>query len=136
MTRPAGTTPKGLPYPGSADIHARTPTAIQALAEAIDSKLTSLGSGIMLDLYQGVLPVSNMINWGTVTIPFPNLAAVQGYIAIPGIDSGGQDILGYFAGGYDSGFGQFYPIPGVGSGHGPIPSTLTVHAIGWGTPRA
>jgi hypothetical protein len=134
MTRPAGTTPKGLPYPGSADIHARTPASIQALAEAIDAKVTSLGP-IVLDFYQGVLPVSNIVNWGTVTIPFPNLAAVQGFIAIPGIDSGGNDVLGYFAGGHDSGYGQFYPVPGGGSGHGPIPSLITVHAVGWGTPR-
>lgn len=133
MTRPAGVTPKGLPYPGSADIHVQTPAALKALAEAIEANISSLG-GIIMDFYRGPITLTKFTGWGSFVIPFPNLAAVSGYIAGWGIDDGGQDANGYLTGNTETGFCAFYATP-QGSNAGPVPSSITVHAIGWGPPR-
>jgi hypothetical protein len=135
MTRPAGLTPKGLPFPGSIDIHARTPAALQALAEAIEAKLTALAEGVMLDMFRGVLPVATSGGYGSFTVPFARLAAVTGWVGTPGTDAGGSLAVGFIVPGVNTGWGQFFPSPTGGNGHGPIPSSLTVHAVGWGPPR-
>lgn len=135
MTRPSGTTPKGLPFPGSIDIHPRTPAALQALAEAIEAKLSALSANVMLDFFRGVLPTPGSTSV-SFTVPFTRLAAVTGWIGTIGVDAGGQVVAGVIipipsAG---NGFGVFYPAP-TGSGHPAPPSSLTIHAVGWGPPR-
>jgi hypothetical protein len=136
VTRPAGLTPKGLPFPGSIDIHARTPAALQALAEAIEAKLTALAPGLMLDTWRGLLPltISGGV-YGMFTVPFPRLAAVTAWIGTPGTDAGGSLSVGFIVPTTGSGVGYFLPSPTGNLTVAPVPSTLTVHAVGWGPPR-
>jgi hypothetical protein len=133
MTRPAGTTPHGLPYPGSVDIHARTPAALQALAEAVEAKLTALTPGVIIDKFRGVVPVAAFGgSYGTFTVPFPNLAAVTGWIGCLGIDDGGGLVDGFLLGGAGGGHGTIVTAPWIKV---KPPGSITVHAIGWGPPR-
>jgi len=134
VTRPAGTTPNGLPYPGSVDIHARTPAALQSLAEAIESKLTAVTPGIILDPWRGIVNLPSFGgSYSTFTIPFPRLAAVNGWVGVYGVDDGG---------GLQDGFVTCVPGAG-GNGYFTVapwtrvkPTTaITVHAVGWGPPR-
>jgi hypothetical protein len=91
VTRPAGTTPRGLPYPGSAGIHANTPAALQALAEAVDAQMNSLGAGVILDTFTGKVRLGPGTGYGLAqfAVTFPNLATVIGAIASYGTFLGG-----------------------------------------------
>jgi len=68
------------------NIHADTPKAIQALAEAIDAQLSSLGSGVILDTFTGVVHIGAGIGYGAAqfAVPFPRLAAVSGAVGCYG----------------------------------------------------
>lgn len=136
MTRPAGVTPKGLPYPGSADIHPQTPAAIQALAEAIEANLTSMGTTVV-DMYHGLITVQSGGTYGSFVIPFPNLASVTGFVAGWGLDDGGASgANGYLTGGAGSGYCVFAPVPSsTAPANVKIPGSITVHAVGWGPKR-
>lgn len=78
MTRPAGVTPRGFPYPGSANIHANTPAALQALAEAISGQLSSVGAGVVFDFYGGNVTVSSNLITLSPAVIFPRLQTVNG----------------------------------------------------------
>ena len=147
MSRPGGTTPRGLPYPGSVNIHADTPNAIRALAESIDGQLSSLGSGVILDTYTGKVRVGPKLpNWnvGQFAVTFPKLATVQGAVASWGTFLGGPARAGWIA---PPGPGNFtvaglntalftmndannfvYPYSSFAD------TDITVCALGWGTP--
>jgi hypothetical protein len=135
MTRPSGTTPNGLPFPGSIDIHARTPAALQALAEAIESKLTAISPGVILDAWRGVVQVGQYGSaHGGITVPFPRLAAVTGWIGCYGVDDGGGLQDGYITNLFTSsnGLGYYCSAPWAS---GRATSAITIHAVGWGPPR-
>lgn len=133
MTRPAGMTPHGLPYPGSAEIHARTPAALQALAEAVESKLSAQAPGIIIDRFRGLIPVNGFGgSFGAISIPFAHLAAVHGWIGCYGVDDGGGLVDGFVSSGIGSNTGYFVSAPWVAI---KPPASITVHAIGWGPPR-
>lgn len=134
MSRPGGVTPKGLPYPGSGDVHSRTPAALQALAEAVESKLTAVTPGVILDFFHGVLSVSATgAAYGSFTIPFVNLAAITGWVGSYGIDLGGGLVDGFISCAPGAGgMGYLTAAPWV---KGRPPGQITVHAVGWGPPR-
>lgn len=83
MTRPAGVTPiKSLPYPGSANIHAETPKALQSLAEAIGGQLTSVQGGYRFAMWVGNLALDSTGKSPVLT--FPELKSVAGFIVSTG----------------------------------------------------
>lgn len=129
MTRPAGTTPRGLPYPGSANIHAETPTAIQALAEAITAQLSSIGAGLVFDFWVGLRTCDSA---GKFTVPFPNLAAVSGGVCTYGVNLGGTLRNGWAAGLAAGGVGNMVATLYTENFNN---TTVTIHAIGWGPPK-
>lgn len=137
MTRPAGTTARGLPYPGSAEIHPRTPDALKALAEAFESKITTIQPGLILDLWAGVLQCTRASTYCYFVVPFPKLASVIGWVGTAGIDLGGNLVDGWLYTSDGSGYGAFTVAPLAHSGGvGPTPpNAITVHALGWGTPK-
>lgn len=126
MTRPAGSTPRGLPWPSSANSHSETPAAIKSLAEAIAAQLTNLGDGVILDTFAGPLPITN----NQFTVPFPRLAACTGMVCCQGFSWGGADAAGWVAHAYGSTGRWMSPqIPAAAA-----PAQVTIHAVGWGTP--
>jgi hypothetical protein len=131
MTRPGGTTPRGLPYPGSVNIHADTPKAIQALAEAITAQLSSLGSGVILDTFTGTAHVGpDSTGWpaGQFSVTFPSLAVVQGAVASYGTFLGGPAQPGWVS---PPGPGNFVPPGGVNT------ALFTMMDVnGWNMPYA
>jgi hypothetical protein len=149
VTRPGGTTPRGLPYPGSANIHADTPNAIRALAEAVDAQLTSLGSGIILDTFTGKVRAGPGQGYGAAqfSVTFPKLASVQGCVASWGTFLGGtaQPAILHSPGSPTPPNNNFnaalftithaQAFCWTGSGYPLIQNQdLTVCALGWGTP--
>lgn len=133
MSRPSGVTPRGLPFPGSDDTHPRTPVAIEALAVAIGGALGGISGGLIVDRFHGVVSVGG---GGWFVLSFPRLAVVNGWFGTPGVDLGGTLTPGGWlmpAAGGASG-GTFVPAPAGFGQTGPIPATITVHAIGWGPP--
>lgn len=127
MTRPAGSTPNGLPYPGSIDIHARTPAALQALAEATEARLTAMSPGTILDAWRGEVQISlSGASYGSFTVTFPRLAAITGWIA--GLEGLSDCFLTCGAGG----FGYVVAAPWVKNKPW---SSVIIHALGWGPPR-
>lgn len=134
MTRPAGTTPNGLPYPGSADIHVRTPAALQALAEAVESRLSAVSPGIIIETFRGLVTVTGSSYFPRgFYVPFTRLAAVNGWFGAYGVDDGGQ-LLDCFvaASAAGSNYGNLVATPFYNVSP---PSSFTLHAIGWGPPR-
>jgi hypothetical protein len=149
MTRPGGTTPRGLPFPGSVNIHADTPNAIRALAEAVDSQLSSLGAGIILDTFTGTARVgadSTGYATGQFTVTFPRIAALQGAVASYGTFLGGPAQPGWIS---PPGPGNYVPPGGTNTAlfnmmdangwNMPYAfrfsnTDITVCALGWGTP--
>lgn len=98
MTRPAGTTPvKGLPYPGSANIHSQSPMAIQSLAEAIDRNLSTVVGGYKFGFAAG--------NWqldgdGACVVPpsLLGLKSIVGMLVNIGTFAGGTYKIGWATG--------------------------------------
>lgn len=135
VTRPGGTTPRGLPYPGSDAPHANTPAALQALAEAITGQLSALPGGLIFDTWTGQVTCSAT---ATFTIPFPNLAVVSGYVCCYGIFSAGDA----YRWGSAQGAGTFPSLAVAGS---MIPADwkqenfnnnkVSICAFGWGVPK-
>lgn len=133
MTRPAGSTPNGLPYPGSAEIHARTPAALQALAEAIESKLTAIAPGIILDVYRGPVHLTNFgASSSSFAFAFPNLATCQGRVGVAGVDQGTGLVDGFIGFNGIGASGYFNAAPWVKARP---PADITLHAVGWGPPK-
>ena len=132
VTRPAGTTPNGLPYPGSADIHANTPAALQALAMAVDDRLSALEPGIIIDVYRSGMsvPVSSYFP-AQFNFTFPRLAAVNGWVGVYGVDDGGVLADAYIIAS-NATFGQIAGLPFYIARP---PANFTLHAVGWGPPR-
>jgi hypothetical protein len=98
VTRPAGTTPRGLPYPGSAGIHANTPAALQALAEAVTGQLTSLGNGVILETFTGVVTIDSYdrgYGIASFRIPWVKLRVVLGSVVSYGSFAGGPGSPGW-----------------------------------------
>jgi hypothetical protein len=127
MTRPAGTTPNGLPYPGSVDIHARTPAALQALAEAVEARLTAQAPGVIMDTWRGPVAVSTFGgSYGSFVVVFPRLAAITGWIAAV------ENLPDAFLTCGAAGNGYVVVAPWVKARP---PSSITVCALGWGPPR-
>lgn len=82
VTRPGGTTPRGLPYPGSSGAHANTPAALQALAEAITAQMGTLPGGIVLDTFVGKLTSGIRLQYqsASIIVPFAKLGTVLGAV--------------------------------------------------------
>lgn len=144
MTRPGGMTPRGLPYPSSALPLTEIPGAIKSLADAIGEQLTYIGGGLTLDTFAGVLSITEVVDSGspnggragTFTVPFPRLATVAGMVCCAGTTLGGEDEKGYA--GADPGAGAqgwWAPCAWMGGSRAYTPRSLTIHAVGWGTPR-
>lgn len=129
MTRPAGTTPRGLPYPGSGGIHADTPAALQALAEAITAQLSSIGQNTVFDFWVGLRTCDST---GKFTVPFANLAACDGGICSYGVNAGGTLRNGWAAGLAAGGVG--YMVATL-YGENFNNTTVTINAVGWGPPK-
>lgn len=91
--RPAGVTSKGLPYPGSANIHAETPKALQSLAEAIDGQLGSIVGGYRLAFWVGNINIDSSGN--SQLLVFPELSAIRGGIVMYGTFLGGVYRVGF-----------------------------------------
>jgi len=156
VTRPSGTSPRGLPFPGSAGIHANTPAAIQALAEAVEAQLSSLGSGVILDTFTGKVRLGPGVGYGASTfyVPFPRLATVLGALASYGTFLGGPAVplvIGAAPGApnwtnpyIDPLYFTAWPInnnvfvttsPGQGYFPEVVNTDITVCALGWGIPK-
>jgi hypothetical protein len=97
--RPAGVTARGLPYPGSANIHAETPKAIQALAEAIDGQLGSIVGGYQLAFWVGNISIDSAGK--SQLLVFPTLSSIRGGLVSYGTFGGGVYRVGT-----PSGFGS------------------------------
>ena len=133
VTRPAGTTPNGLPYPGSVDIHVRTPAALQALAEATEAKLSAVTPGIIIETFRGVISTAGSSYFPRgFTVPFTRLAVVNGWIGAYGVDDGGQLLDCYVLSSAGSAYGNLCASPFYNVSP---PQSFTLHAIGWGPPR-
>lgn len=130
MTRPAGTTPLGFPYPGSSGIHANTPGAIQALAEAVSNRLTAGAGAVTLDYWAGAVNVSaNNINVPLST--FPRLQAVNGMVATVGTNWGGTH---YWAWTAVPSTTQVTLVP-TQPGAAAINGSVTINLLAWGPQR-
>lgn len=106
MTRPAGVTPRGLPYPGSVNIHAETPVALQSLAEAISAQLTAIGSGqTAIATFTGLKSLGTIgtARYGRGSHTFAELATVEGCVGMVGpFIGGGVYRWGWVAAAYNS----------------------------------
>lgn len=85
MTRAGGITPRGLPYPGSANIHAETPRALQALATAVQEQLGSLAGGISLRFMTGTAALDGN---ASAVLSFPNFTIYGGIVQLTTIGVG------------------------------------------------
>lgn len=140
MTRPGGTTPRGLPYPGSAGIHANTPAALQALAEAVTAQLTSLGNDIVLETFTGTITTESFdrgYGVAAFTVPWKTLGTVLGMVASYGNFAGGPGTPGWIHA-PDTGSGLFFLVPAKGW-VAPytdkfVGVTVSLCALGWGYP--
>lgn len=154
MTRPGGTTPRGLPYPGSAGIHANTAAALQAFAEAVDGQMNSLGAGVILDTFTGKVRLGPGTGYGLAQfgVTFPKLAVVQGAVATYATFFGGPALPMWIWAPGDPNFQMSSTDPNkfsamradhlvwVGSLNvGEYPEVtntdITVCALGWGIPH-
>lgn len=139
MTRPGGVTPiKALPYPGSANIQAETPKALQSLAEAIDAQLSSVQGGYQFAFWAGALTLDSAGQ--SPVLNFPGLRSVAGALVS----------LGYWLPGtvYRAGWataagstGRFYVNAANASMLGPgggqetfAGATVAVCVAAWGMP--
>src|SRR6476646_2602393 len=91
MTRPGGVTPRGLPYPGSANIHAETPKALQDLATAIEQQLSSFPGGLQQRLWTGLLTLDGS---SSAVLVFPQFQ-IHGGIAQLSSHMGGTAKVGF-----------------------------------------
>lgn len=130
--RPAGTTSRGLPYPGSDTTHAGTPAALQALAEAIEPALASgIGAGIAFDFYAGGALVAST---GDITVDmawFPRLTALNGMVATQGTNMGGPFRWAWTAVSTDTIIRLIASEPGAAAPSG----WMTINIIAWGPAR-
>lgn len=139
VTRPGGTTPRGLPYPGSTAAQASTPAALQALAEAITGQLSTLPGGIMFDTFVGNLTTGNIGGYqsGALIVPFANLGTLLGAVASYGnFIGGGPVVKGWVQNDYFN-VAKFWIVPALNA----VPpyenaasKTFSVCALGWGYP--
>lgn len=81
MTRPAGKTAHGFPYPGSAGIHPDTPRYMQDLANALQAQA---GGTQKYWRYTGNVTFDNSSGF----ITFPGMAVVVGALAFGGTERG------------------------------------------------
>lgn len=149
MTRPSGTTPRGLPYPGSANIHANTPQALQALAEAVTAQLGSIGDNVIFDTFVGKIQTGGVLGYqsSVFRIAFPKLSQVIGCVASYGNFAGGALVPAFLQPSY-SGVAagsslppnqrEFFLIP-VSNSTPPYTPGVTgqafsVCALAWGNP--
>lgn len=125
--RPGGTTSRGLPYPGSTGIIANTPSALQALAEAITGQLSSLGSGIITDAYAGNANASaGKIDLSNIALYFPKLASVTGMVG--GL---GGSPAAYFL----CGSGASVYVSGMNYRAAQINGAVWIDVLAWGPPK-
>jgi hypothetical protein len=136
--RPSGVTPRGLPYPGSANIHAETPKALQALAEATSAQLSSVGGGLIFDFFVGNKQTdgSGMFRMNP-GVEFPKLKVVYGVLAQLGVHLGGTYHPGEVTG--QSSLTSFYVVAGrqyLQPAEGQetfFNTTVSICAVAWGT---
>lgn len=149
MTRPGGTTPRGLPYPGSAGIHANTPSALQALAEAITAQLGTIGAGLIFDTFAGKIHLGAALGYQSPVfrVAFPKLSQVIGCVASYGNFAGGPVVPAWLQTSY-SGVAagsalpanqrEFFLIPACNSTPPYTPevrnSDFSICALAWGYP--
>lgn len=131
VTRPGGVTPRGFPYPGSAGIQATTPGALQALAEAITGQLSSIGAGVILDVFVGARTVSANTVQPLTVAEFPKLASITGMVAQIGSAPGAS----YLGGGVNTGGTapqQTFRVMALRNRAPAYTGNITVLAIAWG----
>lgn len=131
MTRPAGITPRGFPYPGSSGLHANTPTVLQALAEAITGQLSSVGVGVVFDFYAGTVQVSANLISLTPAI-FTRLQTVNGVVGNCGVGAPGGAYLAGQPGGSGSLQLAIGHLDWVTATDRPYTGALWVNLLAWG----
>lgn len=133
MTRPGGTTPRGLPYPGSADTHAGTPAALQALADALQGQLGSVAGGIVLKFWTGNLTLDGS---AAGVLSFPGFTIYGGIIQLTTL-GGGSTKIGYATAVAPGGKFSIQSVNGWVLATGPENFNNTnvgICAVAWGAP--
>ena len=139
MTRPGGTTARGLPYPGSVGIHADTPKAIQALAEAVDGQLSTIGGGNAIAFWTGNVTMNSSETSPNMGQYFPALRSIAGMVVAYGTWAGGVNQIGWPTAGGAAGTFQMcsakaaYLWP-TGTAESFANKTVTVCVMAWGPP--
>jgi hypothetical protein len=133
MTRPGGVTPRGLPYPGSVNIHAETPKALQALAQTAESQLGSIIGGYQLRFWTGIAALDST---GSMTAVWPNFT-VYGGIAQLSSHGGTTGKLGYCTAVQNGGKVTVLAANSGVKSTGPetfANNTVTMCVMAWGVP--
>jgi len=142
VTRPAGVTPRGLPYPGSAGMHSNTPAALQSLAEAITAQMTSLGNGVILETFTGTVRVDTYdrgYGVASLRVPWTKLGQVLGSVVSYGSFAGGPGYPGWVQSPDATHNSPDYMIIHANAYIAPYGNTfkgqtISICALGWGYP--
>ena len=143
MTQLRGTTPRGLPYPGSAEPVYNIPLFLQQLADAVQAQLTAAGSGLLLVTWAGNLTTNTS---GFIFPVLPGLKIVRGALVMAsGVSGGGGPWLYFLSptswtdqnswGKAVIGVTKMTEDAGKPGYPGPVKSTsVGVNVIAWGDP--
>jgi hypothetical protein len=93
MSFTRGTTPRGLPYPGSDDPVYNIPLFLQQLADAVQAQLTSAGSTVKSGTWAGVATTNSN---GFIFPVIPGLRTVRGALLGAMTAGGGAGPYLYF----------------------------------------
>jgi hypothetical protein len=93
MSFTSGTTPRGLPYPGSDDPVYNIPSFLQQLAAAVQAQLNSAGTSQPLAWWSGVATTTS---GGFISPAIPGLRVVRGALAMANKVTGGAGPYLYF----------------------------------------